>query len=89
MLSAQLSEQLPRFDVRGFGLHCLARAAINLGLPINTGWHFNPEEQPRLHYTRVTKTICEIQAGLAAPSKTMLFIRLRIIYFNAFCLSFF
>lgn len=86
-------KQLQQFDFVGMGLQCLTHSAINLGLPVHTGWNLDQEGSLQYQVANISlkqnlrKQTQKFQARLAAPSQTVLSIRLRITYFNAFCLS--
>ena len=86
---------LAAIDQSGFGAHCLQSVTKNLGLPIHGNFHlssagsFDKSEPPTTFLTRCAKQLDKLKARLSRVPKGAHSIRVRIIFFNTYCLSLF
>ena len=88
-------QQLSSIDQSGFGAHCLQGVTKNLGLPIhgavqlNSSGSFEPVDTPDAFLTRCSKQLDKLRQRLKKIPSSAHSIRVRIIFFNTYCLSLF
>ena len=88
-------QQLSSIDQSGFGAHCLQGVTKNLGLPIhgsvqlNSSGSFEPADTPETFLTRCSKQLDKLRQRLKKIPRSAHSIRVRIIFFNTYCLSLF
>ena len=93
--TGQAPNELNAIGAASVGLQCLAPSTINLGLSITTGWKIDTDgttcREPTFspYIGHLQKQIQKIKARLNAARANHLSVRLRIVYFNTFCLSLF
>lgn len=87
--------QLAAIDRSGVGAHCVQGVTKNLGLPIQGAFqftaegNFEPSQAPSSFLTRCTKQLEKLKLRLTKLPSSAHSIRVRIIFFNTYCLSLF